>query len=378
MSNMVYFYLREGIPDSEIRAINRRLKESLKAYSRPEDGEDPALDYRFCTREAVDAWVWDINNNPKSPQAHLKPATRASLYAMFKGVPDLVSPGVLGIDVAFSRCPQPLARILADALDKEPLLLRISSNGADFLAQAGYPAEHPLTKLIEPERAPALNSMRRERPQSGVATFRTVNGEPVCVLYGNVDMPTFLKDDQYVEPEYNGLYRDDRGRPYLLVPLLKVDAQSTESIFAYHKRSEELLIDVHPMAFATILYGAEIMAKPGSPGIIDAFDCLQMLVVLRRKLSGYIDRTAWAGLVFSKKGVARPHGRTKNPNLNEKSSPVEVIENSMAYAATMLVEHHCADPEAVNAMLISDDPVAWEMAMESAADPDKPGFGCPG
>ena len=181
MGNQVWFYLQDGVSDTQIAETNQRITEALKSYPGPKEGENPVLQYGFMSSQDLDDWVTDINTNPKSPQAHLKPATHASLRQMF-GM--YATPGAMAIDTAYTRCPEDLARILADVLVQEPLLARISSNGRDFLQKAGYGDDHPLARLIEPRVVPVLNTNRREPPQSGVATFRGINDSFVCMLYG--------------------------------------------------------------------------------------------------------------------------------------------------------------------------------------------------
>ena len=157
MGNQVWFHLQDGVSDSQIAEANQRITEALKTYPGPKEGEDPILQYGFMLSRDLDDWITDINTNPKSPQAHLKPATHASLRQMF-GM--YATPGAMAIDTAYTRCPEDLACILADALVQEPLLARISSNGRDFLQKAGYSDDHPLARLIEPRVvvAPALNN----------------------------------------------------------------------------------------------------------------------------------------------------------------------------------------------------------------------------
>lgn len=64
----------------------------------------------FTTEQDNINWFNDINNNPKSPQAHLKPITLKDLKGLF-GL--WCEPGVLSFDVAFSRTSQAEAKKFA-------------------------------------------------------------------------------------------------------------------------------------------------------------------------------------------------------------------------------------------------------------------------
>ena len=362
MGNQVWFHLQDGVSDSQIAEANQRITKALKSYSGPKEGEDPILQYGFMSSRDLDDWATDINTNPKSPQAHLKPATHASLRQMF-GM--YATPGAMAIDTAYTRCPEDLACILADALVQEPLLARISSNGRDFLQKAGYGDDHPLARLIEPRVVPVLNTNRREPPQSGVATFRGINDSFVCMLYGKVDRPTYMKDDQYEDPKYNALYHDNQGRAYMLVPLLRLGAQSREDIWEYYDHARQLFLKVHPVAFASILYGVSVSDKPadvpsyklGSAEIIDAYDCLQMLRGLRDKRP---HERASLGYAFTKTLVAKNYDTQ------------DTADTMMAYAATMLAVHHGMEPDEINHLIMENDPALWDQA----AHPEEahPGF----
>ena len=355
MGNQVWFYLQDGVSDTQIAETNQRITEALKSYPGPKEGENPVLQYGFMSSQDLDDWITDINTNPKSPQAHLKPATHASLRQMF-GM--YATPGAMAIDTAYTRCPEDLACILADALVQEPLLARISSNGRDFLQKAGYSDDHPLARLIEPRVvvAPALNTNRREPPQGGVATFRGINNSFVCMLYGNVDRPQYMKDDQYEDPQHNTLYHDDQGRAYMLVPLLRLGAQSGEDVCRYYDHASQLLLKVHIVAFGSILYGASTTDKPeavpsykrGSTDIIDVYDCLQMLRGLRNKRALL---RANDGYAFAKKTlVAKGYDAQ------------DTADTMMAYAATMLAIHHGMEPDEINHLIVENDPALWEQA----------------
>jgi len=64
----------------------------------------------FTTEADNIAWFNDINNNPKSPQAHLKPITLKELKGLFGLWCEV---GVLSFDVAFSRTSQAEAKKFA-------------------------------------------------------------------------------------------------------------------------------------------------------------------------------------------------------------------------------------------------------------------------
>ena len=88
--------------DKSIIEVNKLLKKA-------------GIKRTFNTEADNVAWFEDINKNPKSPQAHLKPITLEQLKGLFKLY---CEPGVLFFDVAFSRTSQAEAKKYAEFILK--------------------------------------------------------------------------------------------------------------------------------------------------------------------------------------------------------------------------------------------------------------------
>jgi hypothetical protein len=93
--------------DKSITAVNKLLKKA-------------GIKNSFITEEDNIAWIQDINNNPKSPQAHLRPLTVKQLKYIF-GI--WCEVGALHFDVAFSRTSQALAKRYAKFILKHADLI---------------------------------------------------------------------------------------------------------------------------------------------------------------------------------------------------------------------------------------------------------------
>lgn len=339
MGNQVYIKLAPETPDAKIDELNVRLKVAK-------------TEFRFTTRRNNEDWLYDINNNPKSPQAHLRPdgrdLTMEELTTIF---PFYTEVGAGDVDVAFARCKPTRAKKIIELLAKEPLVASLSSNAEDLFERArearGGVDENAVRALFlkmgnpyVPELTP--KNERMKRPESGIATFKTWGDAECCVLYGNVDMPQWMKDDKYAKPEDNSLYRDSKGRGYLLVPLLALGPTYNHAIEQYYARACDLGLLADFRAFAMLVYNADladdackVLIQPANRALSE-MDCL---AIIRKIAIGHSRNTrSYLTNFESRAGVMRP-GKALKGWLKGRSFGQSEIKK-LEYVLTTLVHHH--------------------------------------
>jgi hypothetical protein len=367
MSSIVRFKLRQGVTDAEISLVNDRLGALVGKCG------------SFLTAGYFDDWAKDINENPDSPQAHMKPASPEYLRKVFGSTMEV---GALDIDVSYGRTDSQTAYALASAMLNEPLLFGVLAFENDFLEFWGLANEwsdesgvarldiRPLAAMVTFYDPGTLNQSRKEFPKDGVVIFRSWGNSEVCVVHGETDYPVAMKDDKYVEREHNFLYRDEKGRFYLTVP--KADPSFTaEDIDRFHRRASDLGVVCHPEAFAVCLYQSKI-TKPAIRAFkekdfrsaIPETECLQMLWATRNRMDDSVAENL--RFEFDERGVA---------TVSDVSLRRNGDVSTLAYVMTMLVAKYEYDPNKINRLLkrASDQTISdsIEKAFEMKADSDK-------
>lgn len=277
----VTFKLRDGLTDKQITSVNRRLRSA--GSTEMKKGR-----YDFVTNKMNQAWVDDINTNPDSPQRHLRPTveitlpsgktaretrdiTLAELREIFNAG-GMTAVGQMGVDTKYSRLKVKDARHIVETMSTEPFLLSIEGSDAtdlfDKAIEAGCAQSEvdALASLVKAPVEPELNPCRREPIEGGVATFGDWSYNDIELIFGRVDSPQYLKDDKYIEtPEtryFNGLYRDSRGRGYLMVPLLDLSKDTVRQVQDIWCAASDVGLRCNPLAFAIAVYGMTTTMKP--------------------------------------------------------------------------------------------------------------------
>jgi hypothetical protein len=357
---MVSFKLRPGTTDPEISAVNDRLGRLKEKCG------------FFLTSDYFDDWAKDINENPDSPQAHLKPASPEYLKKLFGATMEV---GALSIDVSRGRTDAETAYAFASAMLSEPLLFGVKAFEYDFLkfwelanewsdeSGAARLDMRPLAALVTFYDEGTPNLSRKEFPKDGVVVFRSWGNSEVCVVYGETDCPVFMKDDKYVENGFNHLYKDEKGRAYLTVP--RFDSSFTaEDIDRFHRRAGDLGVVCHPEAFAVCLYQSKI-TKPAIRAFkekdfrsaIPETECLQMLWATRNRMDDSVAENL--RFEFDERGVA---------TVSDVSLRRNGDVSTLAYVMTMLVAKYEYDPNKINRLLNRAPDQTISSALEKAVE----------
>lgn len=216
----------------------------------------------FLTQKENQDWLDDINKNPKSPQAHLKPEERnltmQELKSIFKA---WTEEGVLEYDFKYDRGN-------ADDISKLSNFIKENSDKIDYLKNADELIKRfekavgesknvllNLNKQDEPPKKLPVKDRRIPNLQSGIMLCKSWGIKPFWVIFGRVERPTFLKEKIYVEDVYNNLYRDKNGYAYMLLPLNDFSEGFIENVI---NEAQELGMREHPNYFAATVYSYHI------------------------------------------------------------------------------------------------------------------------
>lgn len=213
MGQLVYIKAKDGINLDELNKVLAKIE----------------IQNSFTTEEDNISWLKDINDNPKSPQRHLKPKNRdLTMEELQEIIPGWTEVGLLNFDVAFSRTDEETAQ-------KYIVFIRDNQDSIDHLKGALELIERYdvtpedctiLKRLNKPEVDPVkLPKEQRTKHdlQDGLFLCKSWSTKPFWVIFGNVDKPMFMKDRIYEDDIYNNLYKDKQGYAYLMLPLLPLN-----------------------------------------------------------------------------------------------------------------------------------------------------------
>lgn len=242
-----------------------KLKEAVSIKKMNELLEGMSLPQRFNTEEDTLEWLEDINNNPNSPQKHLKPQDRNlsidELKSMFKV---WTENGLMDVDIHFGRTPLDEMQGLANFIVQNKENIEYITEG-ELLIERGELEENidvvPVLIFLEKEKEeikllPKEVIEKQRELQGGLLLCKGWGNEPFWLIFGstpekNYDV-RFLKEKKYVDPGYNGLYKDDNGRAYMLMPLNDFSPDFFETVYA---NAYEIGLREHPSYIAVMVYG---------------------------------------------------------------------------------------------------------------------------
>ena len=217
-------------------------------------------------------------------------------------------------------------------------MLSISSNGGELIKLSGIDCPD-LMSLVEPEFKPERNRSRFEKPKGGVVTLRDWNKNPFCVLFGNVDQPRWMKDDVYQDDEYNRLYHDTMGRPYMLVPLLKLGPNSVADITDYYQHACDIGLRCDLRTFAVSVYKTTVQRNSRLDPIPEE-ECLLMIHAMTSMSLPY----------------TLPHVYIKAGEIEgDKNFEGMDYAGTTAFAMNVLIKHHGYTPEAALATRMANN-----------------------
>lgn len=221
------------------------------------------IDNSFVTENDNIAWLEDINTNPDSHNAHLKPADRdLTMEELIRTFGIYATVGAMNFDVAFSRTTDKEAIKYAAFIKKHAKQLEAIRGGEELIKR--YQLAAPEVKAIkaitiqekEPEMLPKEEQTKKDL-QSGLLLCKSWGLEPFWVVFGNVERPVFMKEKKYKDDLYNNLYRDKQGRAYMLLPLMPLGTgeKVLDFVEKVYNAATEIGLREHPNFFLSVVYG---------------------------------------------------------------------------------------------------------------------------
>jgi len=245
----------------------------------------------FANEIENQAWLNDINTDPKSNCAHLKPeGSNLTMDQLKKYFPTYTKEGVADLDIGFGRTSeQDMAKILAFVQENRKDFLQIS--GIHDLVERSETGKTYQALLYLDDTFPGAMSSLPETHKDYRAVFEQgctayiagMNGTELGVLYGNVKHPTYMKARTTIDPADSPLIKDKQGRHILLVPLIPMDETAQDIAIGAFNHCIEMYIQ-EPMA----LFMAKVYPsmKPSDGYDIGAEEAKAILAYAKQKCGG--------------------------------------------------------------------------------------------
>jgi hypothetical protein len=218
----------------------------------------------FTTTKHNIEWLKDINTNPESHQAHLKPKDRDltmdELKRYFESYTEI---GLLSFDVAFSRTDEETAQKYLE-------FIRAHKKNIEYLKGATELIERYETSLEDKKVIIMLNRVDPdpvELPkdqqttddlQGGLFLCKSWSTKPFWVIFGNVDSPVFLKRRIYEDDMYNNIYRDKQGYAYLMLPLLPLNDKQLDFVMKVYNEAWNMGLREDFNFIIPVIYGLDL------------------------------------------------------------------------------------------------------------------------
>lgn len=191
---------------------------------------------KFITVEDNEEWLKDINENPNSPQKHLKPTDRPLLMdELVEIMPLWTQVGLFHSDLYYGRTSEKDMKNIAKFVNENHNFVEYIKN-ADLLIERGKISnkyQNVLRQLNkdddEPEKLPQEEQHIPDL-NGGLLLAKSFSVKPFWVIFGNVTRPSFLKTKIYKEDIYNDLYRDSQGYGYMMLPLYDSSSNFSEKV----------------------------------------------------------------------------------------------------------------------------------------------------
>ncbi len=244
----------------QLIAIKIKSKEDSEIDKFNVELEKLGIDNSFTAEHHNVEWVDDINNNPDSPQAHLKPITLEKLLETFPK--EWTEIGVMAFDVAFGRTSQEEIEKYLKFIKSHVENIEYINNGDDIIERYNLSEEE--TKLIkkltkekkEPKKLPK-DQRTKQDIQSGVLLCKSWGLDPFWVAYGSVERPTFMKNKIYENDLYNNLYKTKEGLAVMLIPLHELGKPNfVEKVM---EEAWKIGLREHPAYFLPMVYNVRYM-----------------------------------------------------------------------------------------------------------------------
>lgn len=250
MGQRVYIKLKSDINPEAINEILKTME----------------IENEFITEKNTIKWVRDINKNPKSPQVHLKPQDRDLTIEEMKAIfPGYTEVGLMSFDVAFGRTDEEQAQKYLGFIEFYKDGIEYLRGADSMLDRFNLSAEQQklITSLDKVEPLPVKlpkDQQTKRDLQSGLFLCKSFGQvQSFWVIFGNVESPRFMKERIYEDDAYNNLYKDKKGRAFLLVPLIPLNNKQVEFASKVYSEAWEMGLRENFNFIIPVLYGLDLV-----------------------------------------------------------------------------------------------------------------------
>jgi hypothetical protein len=231
--------------------------------------EESTICNMFHTEAHNIDWLKEINTDPKSQSAYLKPEGKdLTMEELKKRMGMWATENQMSFDVGFSRTSDEQAAAYAEFIVANKDSIK-QLRGADELIERYDLTEEQIEVIKamnyvepEPEKLP-VEEQTKKTLQGGLLLCKSFSPKPFWVMFGNVKSPSFMKDRIYKDDDNNSLYRDKQGYGYLLLPLMPMSSAKSTSEFCaeVYGSAHDMGLREDPYYFVPIIYGLDIDDK---------------------------------------------------------------------------------------------------------------------
>lgn len=227
--------------------------------------EKMGLENAFLTPDDLINWVDSINNDPNSPQKHLKEKDVVYTIAdLKKQFPYHTIVGQLDFDVAFGRTSEEDVKKYAQFITRNKVSIEHIKGGDSLIERYELTPKQietieQLTHIPEPPKLLPVEEQRKPNIQSGLFLCKSFSIEPFWLLFGKVESPTFLKVKTYVDDINNKIYRDKKGLSYLMIPLLPMSDNINPFLLDVYEKAYDMGLRESFGFIMSLIYGIEFV-----------------------------------------------------------------------------------------------------------------------
>jgi hypothetical protein len=311
---------------------------------------------RFITEQDNREWLDDINNNPSSPQAHLKPKQgKLSMQDLKTMFPLWTEPGLSDIDIGFSRTSTETMQCFLAFVSENRHLIKESSGIRELIERCGAPNTYETLSYLDTEFNNVCYELPKSRQEplelSGITTIKGMNDQDYAVMFGNVARCQFKKRRTHIHPNMDGIHVNHLAQPVLLVPLIRLGEGGLSDLEDAWRTALELGVREDFRVFAARIYGETFLTR--NPSEMKEKDALRLIDAALERVGRFMSIAALESLRFL--GLNR--GKSPDRAVRLHTNPLdglnaEKARNWVYYAAIVLRKQHGWSNDQINDYIV--------------------------
>jgi hypothetical protein len=234
-----------------------KLKSNVDVVKKNEIMASMGTRLKFITEQGNQNWLSDINTNPEHPLKHLKPDGRdMTMEELSECFPRYTEVGLIDVYLSNEDLTDTDKNALLNFIIMNTEDIEYITDSADLIEETNCDVEnHSILKSLEkPDEEPEMLSAEEQYIpdlEEGLMVCKDWADKGFKVVFGNVESPMFMKKRIYKDDDYNNLYYDSNGFPYMLLPLNDFSHDFGEKVFS---KAWGIGLREHPYFFLPFIY----------------------------------------------------------------------------------------------------------------------------